>query len=404
MSGLEPCHRLDADHLQNQQFSGRVMKSVSKILALVSALCVMAPLAAFSQAAPGTVKLTDGQGNNVADYNITAPGLWTFKGGISGGGGSITGLPSAPSVSITDQPAIVQSGIGRLATMSQVASLFGITLPTINLGFATSSYQGIGCATLVACTTTTNSGGYAQWADGHWSLFSANTPRLTDKGVLREFAGVNLALWNRDLSQNSAWTRSGTSAALTATGIDNTGGAATTLAATGSNGTACQSITNSGGSFGEYTYSAFIRRITGSGEVDMSLETAPGHTGTEYYPITGAGRSPALSSVYQRFQLTFDNMSNPTVCFRIVTPGDSIAVDFVQVENQVWATSPMYSTNVGGTRAVDIVQLTGAAATLLNSGTSTVIATETGVDAGAFRHQIAPPLLGGSVLNLYGWL
>jgi hypothetical protein len=50
-------------------------------------------------------------------------------------------------------------------------------------------------------------------------------------------------------------------------------------------------------------------------------------------------------------------LTNPTVGFQIVTNGDAIAVDFVQNENGVFATSPIVTTTVSVTRALDVVSM-----------------------------------------------
>ena len=312
-------------------------------------------------------------------------------------------LPAANGTTAGDSLWIYQGGAAKQISVNTLAQIFGVNIPTIDINFANNLALGSTCTSVSACVTATNStGGFVQWADGHYSAVAANTIRRSDQGILREPAGTNYAQYDRDLSQ-SVWTKTSLTSALSATGVDNTVNDASTLTATAANGTACQTMTAAAGSFGEFTYSVFLKRVTGSGEVDLSLETAPGHTGTTYYPITLPGESPALSTSWQRFRLTFDGMSNPTVCLRLVTSGDVVAADFVQVEPKVWATSPIYTTNATGTRSVDVVTLTSAASSLLNSGTATVIATESGYDVGNFRHQIASSSLGGSTFDLYGW-
>lgn len=316
---------------------------------------------------------------------------------------NFSGLPNASNLAAADQVVVLQSGVLALASMQQVANLMGIVLPTVELNFASGAYTGLGCTSLTACTSATNNGGYAQWADGHWSAFAPNTARVTDQGLLYEtVATTNVMLWSRDMSQ-SAWTKTNLTSALTATGIDNTPNAASTLTATSSNGTSCQTATITLSSFNEVTASVFLKRVTGTGEVDIALEPSPGHGGTVYQPITVANSQGALNGTWQRYTFTVPGVSSPvTFCVRIVTNGDSVAADFAQAEPRVWATSPILTAGTTATRQPDDVSFTGGAATVLNSGTASVVVATSGAAAGNFRHQLSPPYIGGTA-NGYLW-
>lgn len=348
-------------------------------------------------------------GTNTFNGAVALNGPVTFATPPSGGGSgaSLTGNNIFSGSNTFNGPVTMATPLPPAAggtgfsSLGQLSAALGITLPNYELNFAANSAP-FGCASIAACLTVTNSGGYAQWLDGHWSGFAANTARITDQGLLREPASTNNVLFSRDMTQ-SAWVKSGATAALTATGLDLGANAASTLTATAANGTVCQSMTVAAGTYGEQTFSVFLKRVSGTGEVDLSLETAPGHTSPVYNPITLAGQVPALSASWQRFNLTFDGMSNPTVCVRIVASGDVVAADFAQEEAQVWATSPIYTTSAVQTRGADVASLSGVIAAQLNSGTATLIASETGINAGNFRHQIAAPILGGASADLYSW-
>jgi hypothetical protein len=320
-----------------------------------------------------------------------------------GQSGGIPGLPTVPNLSSEDSVAVGHNGGDFKATLGQVAQLFGLTLPTIDLNFVSGVYLGQNCTTLTACLSATNNGGYAQWSDGHWSSFPNNTARVTDLGLLYETAATtNPILWSRDMSQ-SAWTKSNVTVAKTAVGIDNTPNAASTLTATSSNGTVCQSVTSSNPPFAEFTGSVFLKRVSGSGEVDISMEgTVPGHSGTVWSPVTkGSG---SLSASWQRFVITYDATTiNPTLCIRIVTNGDVVAADFGQIEPRVWVTSPILTSGTIATRQSDAVSFTNGAATLLNASAATAVFATSGAAAGNFRHQISSPYFAGSPSNGYLW-
>lgn len=310
---------------------------------------------------------------------------------------SFSSLPAATNLSAADRIVVLQqSGVLALATLGQISNLFGLVLPTIDFNFVAGTYSGLNCNNLTACLSASNNGGYAQWNDGHWSAFAANTARVTDQGLLYESTATNVILSSRDMTQG-VWTKTNTTALLNAVGIDNTPSAATTLTATSSNGTSCQTAAITLSSFNETTFSIFAKRIIGTGEVDIALEPAPGHSGTVYQPITVANSFGALNNTWQRFTYTIVGITSPvTVCVRIVSNGDAVAFDFAQAEPQVWATSPILTTATTATRQTDAVSFTLAANTLLNSSSVSAIFTTGGAAAGNFRHQISSPYFGGS--------
>ena len=316
-------------------------------------------------------------------------------------------LSSPPILTTTDQVYVNQGGVSYKVPLSTLASFLGITLPTIDLNFAANTAFGQSCISLTACASAVSSGGMAQWNDGHWSSFASNTLRRTDKGVLVEGPGTNYALYSRDLSQ-SAWTKTNMTAALTATGIDNTANDASTLTATASNATVCQTMSPPAPSpnYGEYSFSIFLKRVTGSGEVDISLEAAPGHTGTEWRTVSKG--VPSLSTSYQRFQLTYDAMSSTaTICVRLTASGDAVAADFGQLETESRVTSPILTTATAVTRTTDVVTLASSADTLVQSGVATAVIATSGMNTGLFRHQPgsrgSAPIFGNSYNSTYGW-
>lgn len=195
-------------------------------------------------------------------------------------------------------------------------------------------------------TTTRASTGYAANSSGLLVPFLSNIPRITDLGLLVEQAATNVVLWNRDLT-NAAWTPSNITPLKNQTGADGTANAASSITATAGNGTILQAITL--GSSARFQH-ARVKRLTGVGEIDMTMDN-----GATWTAIT-------VTAAYTQLSIPTQTLANPTVGFRIVTSGDAIAVDFVQNETGTFATSPILDTTVAVTRAADIVQATGAAA------------------------------------------
>lgn len=159
----------------------------------------------------------------------------------------------------------------------------------------------------------------------------------TALGVRIEEARTNVVLQNRDLS-NAAWTKTNVTAAKDQTGIDGAANSASSITATAGNGTCLQAITL--GSSARYQ-SAFIKRITGSGTVEMTMDN-----GTTWTAVT-------VTSSWAPVEIPTQTLANPTVGFRIVTSGDAVAVDMVQNENGAFRTSPIVTAGATVTRAAD---------------------------------------------------
>jgi len=223
-------------------------------------------------------------------------------------------------------------------------AVLGVPFPGATFGsnFTTNQYQLSGAvygvpSSIPGWTFTRASTGYAETAAGALVAFASGAPRITDKGLLIEEARTNVALWNRDLT-NAAWTKSNATAAKDQTGPDGVANSASSLTATAGNATCLQAITL--GSSVRYQ-SAYIKRITGSGVINMTMDN-----GTTWTAIT-------VTSAWTAVEIPTQTLANPTVGFRIVTSGDAIAVDFVQNENSAFRTSPIATTTASATRAAD---------------------------------------------------
>lgn len=187
-----------------------------------------------------------------------------------------------------------------------------------------------------------------KWILGSNGLYQSGTTLRTEYnsssvalGVRIEEARTNVVLHNRDLT-NAAWTKTNTTAAKDQTGIDGVANSASSLTATAGNGTCLQAITL--GSSARYQ-SAFVKRITGSGTINMTMDN-----GTTWTAVT-------VTASWTRVEIPTQTLANPTVGFRIVTSGDAIAIDMVQNENGVFATSPIATAGSTVTRAGDDITI-----------------------------------------------
>lgn len=198
--------------------------------------------------------------------------------------------------------------------------------------------------------TVTRSGTVATYfgRDGLLYAAAANTLRYDHNpatgvplGVLIEGARTNVCLYNRDLT-NAAWTKTNCAAVKDQVGLDGVAASASKLTASAANGTCLQAITLASSARFQ---SAYVKRLTGTGAVEMTTDG-----GTTWTAVT-------VTSAWTRVSIPTQTLANPSVGFRLATNGDAIAIDFVQNEDGVFATSPIETTSVAVVRNRDDVSL-----------------------------------------------
>jgi hypothetical protein len=183
-----------------------------------------------------------------------------------------------------------------------------------------------------------NSAGLLESVAANLARFTWNNLTLKPEGLLLEGARTNLLLWNRDLT-NAAWVKTNVTATKDQTGLDGAANSATRLTATAANGTCLQAVTFASGN---KIVSAWIRRITGTGNIDMTLDG-----GTTWTTVT-------VTSAWTRVFVTQAALANPNSGFRFVTSGDEIAVDAGAVSNNALnPASPLLTTTAAVSRALD---------------------------------------------------
>jgi hypothetical protein len=170
--------------------------------------------------------------------------------------------------------------------------------------------------------------------NGRVIIFTSNTPRLVEgQGLWVEESRTNRLLHSRDLTQ-AAWAASNCTVTRNQPGADwdataNTG---SLIAATANNGTVLQSVTLASSTV---ISSAFVRRVSGTGTVEMTQ-----NGGANYIDIT----SQLNANGYVRVNTGAASVTNPQVGFRLGTSGDSIAVDFMQLEQASNVSNPTITT------------------------------------------------------------
>lgn len=218
----------------------------------------------------------------------------------------------------------------------------GIGRPSFALGFAdlgaglvdTSAQGSPAAPTFTRATiawTKRSTGLWAPVASGlaRYSYNSATTAVSTTGGYFAEGAATQLVTplaSVRDMT-NAAWVKTTMTTAQTSTGIDGVGNSCTRCTATAGNATSIQTLVAAASS---RTYSAWIRRVTGTGNIELTQD------GASFTNIAGS----LNSSTFTRVELNASQL-NATFGIRIVTNTDAIDVDFNQFEASAFATSPV---------------------------------------------------------------
>lgn len=172
---------------------------------------------------------------------------------------------------------------------------------------------------------------------------ATNTPRFEYtstgdfKGLLMEVSRTNLGLWSND-GTNAAWTKTNCTAAKTATGPDGAVNTATTLTATSGNATCLQSVVSASA---QRTYSIWLKRRTGSGNIDMTVDGGTGWT------------TKTITSSWARYSITQSGVTNPNFGVRIVTSGDAVDFYCSQLESAAGMSSSIPTTTASVARTVD---------------------------------------------------
>lgn len=219
---------------------------------------------------------------------------------------------------------------------------------------------------------------YAPNEAGLYLPFAANEPRIVPgRGLLTELAKTNVCLWNRDLT-NAVWNINHPGANLTVvkdqTGVDGVANAASRLTALVELAQITQPVTLASSA---RMQSAFMKRLSGSGPIYMAMG--------------GAFTEVTVTDEWTRVTIPTETRTDPVIGIGIGVIGDSIAVDFVQNENDgLNSSTPIYTEGAAVTRNIDWVRLTDDSEVLLSAGTMWV----------EYEELIAPNSILGWIFNI----
>ena len=169
---------------------------------------------------------------------------------------------------------------------------------------------------------------------------------LSGLGLIVEGAAINLCTKPRNMN-DAAWNATNITPAQDAEGVDDVANKASTLTATAANGTIIDDLGSIASA--EHTYSARVKRKTGTGRVDITVDG--GSTWQEITALLATGE-------WERAFVT-QTLIDPDVGFRIVTDTDAIIVDMNLAEAGPHPTSEIVTG--AATRAANTLTFTVAA-------------------------------------------
>jgi hypothetical protein len=240
-------------------------------------------------------------------------------------------------------------------------------------------------------STTRASTKYVMASDGLFTSVPSNFLAMGSSpvnvlltGALIEGAATNLALWSRDLTQSGTWVPVTMSAAKNAVGIDGTANSATTLTSSSAAATILQSLTQASAA---YTYTVYVKGVTVTGAIQVAdyPVLTPAFTtlsAANCFNAANVGTAPATGQTgFLRCTVTATSL-NPVIGFKFANSGDSIVVDFNQLEAGA-GTSPILTTNATAARSSDLVAMTGAPLALIQSASGSLFANVSSYTAAA---------------------
>lgn len=136
--------------------------------------------------------------------------------------------------------------------------------------------------------------------------------------------------WARDLTQVpvssvGGWVPTSITPALNQTGIDLVPNSASSITATADGGTICQPSINDPAQYKVLT--AYVKRLVGSGAVWMTMDGVNWNEIDTLINTSGYTRVPPGGLM--------QSVNNRQICFRLDVIGDSVAVDYVNLENDI---------------------------------------------------------------------
>ena len=164
-------------------------------------------------------------------------------------------------------------------------------------------------------------------------------PRFETNGLLVEGEATNFVTYSCDFT-NAAWVKTNITPLKNQTGPDGVASSASLLTAGAANGTALFTVAD-GGVAANKTFSLWIKRVTGTGNIDLT-----DNNGTNW-------TTQSVTSTWTKFTLAARSQAIPIVGIRIVTSADAVAVCLAQNEISAYSTSGIYTNGCPVTRLTE---------------------------------------------------
>jgi hypothetical protein len=295
---------------------------------------------------------------------------YTYGYPSGGGAGAVSGFESA---ALSDGGTVVAIGnttdlysrllgLGLINSASLVNSCNGGKADAL-YNFVPSPVQALDRFTVTRASTKLRIG-----SNGLYGSVANNVPAFefnTDgsyRGLLVEPGATNLALQSQDFTQG-VWAKTVSASVTGNTGIAPDGTLTADTFTAGADGSQIQySFVASAGV--TYTASFFIRRITGTGVVNIRS-------------VNNVNTPVTITSSWARYSVTATSIGTDIrIGMSLGTNGDAVEIWQAQLETGSVATSPIVTTAGTASRVADVVSLTGASSLIGQSAGSLYVEVE----------------------------
>lgn len=235
---------------------------------------------------------------------------------------------------------MVRVGLGRITPINARAFIpAGFQLDFADLGagqvsLVPSAPNGI------TATFTRATAAWTKLSTGLWASVASGTPRSFYAGMdttvgpflgyLAEGARTNECLQSR-AGTATHWISTNMTPAQNQIGIDGAANSCFSITGSAANGTFLQPIASTFTAAISRTFSCFVKRITGTGAVALTVDG-----GATYTTVT-----PSINgTTFTQVQAT-GSVATATVGIKLVTSGDAVAVDMAMQEQATFASTPI---------------------------------------------------------------
>ena len=219
---------------------------------------------------------------------------------------------------------------------------------TLSLDFTTGVLDPRLTFTRSTTGTYINSSGYVTSAAINAARFDYDPTALTPRGLLIEGSASNLLNWSESFATSGGTNNNWADTSITRNSTNNTDPASgtTALRVTASAGNGTIISTAAMGTSAERTFSIWLRRVSGTGNIQYTLDNGSTYT------------TQAITSSWVRYTFAATTAAQ-RVGIRIVTSGDSIELWGAQLEAGSGASSYISTGASQGSRAADSCVMTG---------------------------------------------